>query len=182
MVGIVDPVILGLYWPGALTVGNKLCDGPPLGDTEERKMGRALFGLIKGLIVGGGLGYCLLKLGNPDNVLVYIICGLVGAVVGVLCGQPPWRAETFWTPIIKMVFGFGVGAGLYALGHRYMPNLFVTVQGFADSVPLRSGALLATAIGGLYGLFVEVDDGGSTAQTAAKRKALPSVDLNDLEQ
>ena len=49
-------------------------------------------------------------------------------------------------------------------------------------MPLRSGALLATAIGGLYGLFVEVDDGGSTAQTAAKRKALPSVDLNDLEQ
>lgn len=144
-------------------------------------MGRALLGLIKGLIVGGGLGYALLKLGNPDNVLVYIICGLVGAVVGVLCGRPPWRAETFWTPIIKMVFGFGVGAGLYALGHRYMPNLFISVQGFADSVPLRSGAILATAIGALYGLFVEVDDGGSAAPNAAKRKALPSADLSDLD-
>ncbi len=144
-------------------------------------MGRALLGLIKGLIVGGGLGYALLKLGNPDNVLVYIICGLVGAVVGVLCGRPPWRAETFWTPIIKMVFGFGVGAGLYALGHRYMPNLFISVQGFADSVPLRSGAILATAIGALYGLFVEVDDGGSAAPAAAKRKALPSADLSDLD-
>lgn len=146
-------------------------------------MGRALFGLIKGLIVGGSLGYCLLKLGNPDNVLVYLVCGLVGAVVGVLCGRPPWRAETIWTPIIKMVFGFGVGAGLYALGHRYMPNLYVSVQGFADSVPLRSGALLATTIGALYGLFVEVDDGGSSSNQASnKRKALPSVDLNDLEQ
>lgn len=144
-------------------------------------MGRALLGLIKGLIVGGGLGYALLKLGNPDNVLVYIICGLVGAVVGVLCGRPPWRAETFWTPIIKMVFGFGVGAGLYALGHRYMPNLFISVQGFADSVPLRSGAILATAIGALYGLFVEVDDGGSATPAAAKRKALPSADLSDLD-
>ena len=148
---------------------------------EEVKMGRVLLGLLKGLIVGGGLGYGLLKLGNPDNVLVYIVCGLVGAVVGVICGQPPWRAETFWTPIIKMVFGFGVGAGLYALGHRYMPNLYVSVQGFADSVPLRSGALLATAIGALYGLFVEVDDGGSASSAARKRKALPSGDLSDLE-
>ena len=144
-------------------------------------MGRALLGLIKGLIVGGGLGYGLLKLGNPDNVLVYIICGLVGAVVGVLCGRPPWRAETFWTPIIKMVFGFGVGAGLYALGHRYVPNLYVSVQGFADSVPLRSGAILATAIGGLYGLFVEVDDGGSPSAQASKRKALPSNEISELE-
>lgn len=145
-------------------------------------MGRALLGLIKGLIVGGGMGYGLLKLGNPGGVLVYIICGLVGAVVGVLCGRAPWRAETVWTPIIKMVVGFVVGAGLYALGHRFMPNLYVTVHGFADSVPMRSGALLATAIGGLYGLFVEVDDGGGTTASVAKRKALPDVDLSELDR
>lgn len=142
-------------------------------------IGRALLGLIKGLIVGGGIGYCLLKLGNPNGVLIYLSCGLVGAVVGLLCGSAPWQAETIWTPVLKMVFGLLAGAGLYALGHRFMPGLAISVQGFAESVPLRSGAFLAVAIGGLYGLFVEVDDGGSSAARKAKPKALPEADVSD---
>jgi hypothetical protein len=142
-------------------------------------IGRALLGVIKGLIVGGGIGYCLLKLGNPGGFMVYLACGIVGAVVGLLCGKAPWQAETIWTPVLKMVFGLCVGAGLYGLGHRFMPGLALTVQGVADVVPLRSGAFLAVAIGGLYGLFVEVDDGGSAQPKKAKQKALPDPDLND---
>ena len=143
-------------------------------------IGRALLGLIKGLIVGGGIGYCLLKLGNPNGVLIYLSCGLVGAVVGLLCGRAPWQAETIWTPVLKMVFGLLAGAGLYALGHRFMPGLAISVQGFAESVPLRSGAFLALAIGGLYGLFVEVDDGGQgAAARRAKAKALPEADVSE---
>lgn len=142
-------------------------------------MGRALLGLIKGLIIGGGIGFCLLKLGNPGGVLVYLCCGIVGAVVGLLCGRAPWHAETIWTPVLKMVFGLGVGAGLYALGHRFVPaGLAVSVQGLADSVSLGSGAVLAPAIGGLYGLFVEVDDGGGTNKLPprAAAKALPELE------
>lgn len=147
-------------------------------------IGRALLGLIKGLIVGGGIGYCLLKLGNPSGVLVYLSCGLVGAVVGLLCGRAPWQAETIWTPILKMSFGLAMGAGLYAIGHRFMPGLSLTIQGVADTVPLRSGGFLAVAIGGIYGMFVEVDDGGSTAPARRpKPKALPQAqaeaELND---
>lgn len=141
-------------------------------------IGRALLGLIKGLIVGGGIGYCLLKLGNPNGILIYLCCGLVGAVVGLLCGRAPWQAETIWTPVLKMVFGLAAGTGLYALGHRFMPGLAVSVQGFAEMVPLRSGAFLAVAIGGLYGMFVEIDDGGGAARKA-KPKALPEAELND---
>lgn len=147
-------------------------------------IGRALLGLIKGLIVGGGIGYCLLKLGNPTGFLVYLACGLVGAVVGLLCGRAPWRAETIWTPVLKMVFGLGVGASLYALGHRFIPGLSVTVQGLTEAVPLSSGAVLSVAIGGLYGLFVEVDDGGSIApankgRTKPQSLKAAEVDLND---
>jgi hypothetical protein len=143
-------------------------------------IGRALLGLIKGLVVGGGIGYCLLKLGNPNGVLIYLCCGLVGAVVGLLCGRAPWQAETIWTPILKVVFGLLAGAGLYALGHRFMPSLAVSVQGFAEMVPLKSGAFLALAIGGLYGMFVEIDDGGAgAAARKAKQKALPEADLSD---
>ena len=44
---------------------------------------------------------------------------------------------------------------------------------------MSAGAFLAVAIGGLYGLFVEVDDGGGSAARKAKPKALPEADLAD---
>jgi hypothetical protein len=141
-------------------------------------MGRALLGLIKGALIGGGIGYCLLKLGNPSGVLVYLCCGIVGAVVGLLCGRAPWHAETIWTPILKVIFGFGIGAGLYALGHRFAPGMTLTIQGFTEPTSLRSGATLAPIIGMLYGLFVEVDDGatGTTTSSKGRVKALPDGD------
>lgn len=141
-------------------------------------MGRALLGLIKGALIGGGIGYCLLKLGNPANVLVYLCCGIVGAVVGLLCGRAPWHAETIWTPILKVLFGFGIGAGLYALGHRFAPAMTLPLPMLAEKTTLQSGATLAPLIGMLYGLFVEVDDGATTAAAPSKSrmKALPDAD------
>lgn len=140
-------------------------------------MGRALLGLIKGALIGGGIGYCLLKLGNPSGFLVYLCCGIVGAVVGLLCGRAPWHAETIWTPILKVIFGFGIGAGLYALGHRFAPGMSLTIQGFTEPTSLRSGATLAPIIGMLYGLFVEFDDGATAATPGKGRvKALPDAD------
>lgn len=137
-------------------------------------MGRALLGLIKGALVGGGIGFCLMKLGNPTGVLVYLCCGIVGAVVGLLCGRAPWSAETIWTPILKVLFGFGAGVGLYALGSRFLPGLSVTIHGFTGPLALRSGAVLAPLIGVLYGMFVEVDDGASPALPSRPRlKELP---------
>ncbi len=143
-------------------------------------LGRALFGLIKGLLVGGGIGYCLLKLGNPSGMLVYLSCGIIGAVVGLLCGRAPWRAETIWTPILKALFGLGAGVGLYALGHRFLPaTTAIAISGLTPSVPLQSGAFLAVAIGGLYGMFVELDDGGNAPAAKPRAKALLETDLND---
>ncbi len=139
-------------------------------------MGRALLGLIKGALIGGGIGYCLLKLGNPANVLVYLCCGIVGAVVGLLCGRAPWHAETIWTPILKVLFGFGIGAGLYALGHRFAPGMNLPLPMLAETTSLRSGATLAPIIGMLYGLFVEVDDGATGAAPKSRVKALPDGD------
>ena len=139
-------------------------------------MGRALLGLIKGALIGGAIGYCLLKLGNPSGLLVYLCCGIVGAVVGILCGRAPWRAETIWTPVLKVLFGFGIGAGLYAIGHRFAPGMSLTIQGFTEPTSLRSGATLAPVIGILYGIFVEVDDGATADANKARIKALPDGD------
>ena len=94
-------------------------------------MGRALVGLVKGILIGGGIGFALLKLHNPQGILAFLFCALLGALVGVVCGQAPWKAATLWTPILKMVFGAAVGAGLYAVGHRFMPSMSISIDGVA---------------------------------------------------
>ena len=138
-------------------------------------MGRALLGLVKGFLIGGGIGFALLKLGNPQGILAFLFCALLGAVVGLICGQAPWRAATLWTPILKMVFGAAIGVGLYAVGHRFMPGMSISVDGLASKLSLQSATVLAPIIGALYGLFVEFDDGGADSQSAHAKKSLPDI-------
>lgn len=141
-------------------------------------MGRALLGLIKGVLVGGGIGFALLKLGSPAGILAYLFCALLGATVGVVCGKAPWKAATLWTPILKMVFGAAIGVGLYAVGHRFMPALSLSIDGMANKLSIQSATVLAPIIGALYGLFVELDDGGADSPSAPAKKSLPAKDLD----
>ena len=62
---------------------------------------RLILGLIKGLIVGGAAAYGALTLGLVTSFFTMIACILTGAVVGVVAGKAPWRAETLWTPAVK---------------------------------------------------------------------------------
>lgn len=133
---------------------------------------RVIVGLIKGLIVGGAAGYGLLRLGWTSAALAYVACAVVGAVVGVVAGRAPWKAETIWTPVLKLVVGAVVGVGLAALGLHFGPPSEVFVKPLhagLDTVPFRSGIILAPIIGVLYGIFVEWDDG------ASKKSAPPSA-------
>lgn len=146
-------------------------------------MGRALLGLIKGLILGGAMGYALLRTGLGQGLLAYLACGVLGATVGLVCGKAPWRAETIWTPVLKMIFGLLAGTGLYALGHRFAPELAVgklipVLPPALAGLTLNSGVALAPAIGMLYGAFVEIDDGGSDRErleSGRPAKALPKT-------
>jgi len=124
---------------------------------------RVIVGLLKGAVIGGGVGYLLLRFGWPSTVLAYLACAAVGAVVGVVAGRAPWRAETIWTPVIKMVVGSLVGVGLCALGLKLLPDFTVHVKQLGDlgELHLHSAPVLAPLIGMLYGIFVEVDDGGN---------------------
>lgn len=124
---------------------------------------RVIVGLVKGVIVGGAVGYGILRLGWTSAALAYLACAVVGAVVGVVAGRAPWKAETIWTPVLKMVVGAGIGVGLAALGLHFGPAADINVKALhtgLDAVPFRSGPILAPVIGALYGIFVEVDDGG----------------------
>ena len=133
---------------------------------------RVIIGLVKGLIVGGGVGYGLLRLGWTSAALAYVACAIVGAVVGVVAGRAPWKAETIWTPVLKMVVGALIGVGLAALGLHFGPASEVFVQPLrtgVDHVPFRSGVILAPIIGVLYGVFVEWDDGGGKKDAPPKK-------------
>ncbi len=131
-------------------------------------MTRALFGFLKGLIVGGAVGVGLLFVGGYSeslaSILAYVGCAVVGALVGLICGRPFWKTETAWIPILRVSIGAILGVGLYALAHAFVPSmhLFQLPEYTNTSVTLNSGIVLAPAIGILYGLFVEIDDGGST--------------------
>jgi len=125
---------------------------------------RLIVGLVKGLIVGGLVGYGILRLGWTSTALAYVACAVVGALVGVVAGRAPWKAETIWTPVLKMVVGAGIGVGLAALGLHFGPGSEVYVRPLnagLEHVPFRSGPILAPIIGMLYGVFVEWDDGGA---------------------
>ena len=138
---------------------------------------RVIIGLIKGLIVGGGVGYGLLRLGWTSGALAYVACAIVGAVVGVVAGRAPWKAETIWTPVLKMVVGALIGVGLCALGVHFGPDSEVFVKPLhtgLEHVPFRSGPILSPIIGVLYGIFVEIDDGGSKKEAAADDKRPPA--------
>jgi hypothetical protein len=135
---------------------------------------RIIVGLIKGAVVGGGVGYGLLRLGWTSAAFAYLACAVVGALVGVVAGRAPWKAETIWTPALKMIVGAGIGVGLAALGLHFFPDSEVTVKPLhaaLEQVPLRSGPILAPLIGVLYGAFIEWDDGGVERVKAKKEEA-----------
>jgi hypothetical protein len=129
---------------------------------------RVLIGLIKGAIVGGALGYGAWYLGWTGGVVAYLACALAGALVGVIAGRAPWRAETIWTPVIKMVVGAIIGAGLCFVGFRFLPDPQFKVAGV--ELGLHSAIVLAPAIALLYGIFVEVDDGKSEKPAKEEEK------------
>jgi len=134
---------------------------------------RVIIGLVKGLIVGAGVGYGLLRLGWTSGALAYVACAVVGALVGVVAGRAPWKAETIWTPVLKMIVGAGIGVGLCALGTHFGPDSEVYVkplQTGLEHVPFRSGPILAPIIGVLYGIFVEWDDGGGKKDAPPAKK------------
>lgn len=122
---------------------------------------RLLLGLLKGGVIGGGVGYGAYALGLGGG-FHWITYGVVGALVGLLVGRPIWshlldKGSTSWTAIIKGMFGFGVGVGLYALAAKVWGGFELSLM---DETRLTHDwqFVMGGAIGALYGAFVEVDD------------------------
>jgi hypothetical protein len=135
-------------------------------------MGRVILGLLKGGLIGAAIGAGAFKLGIAGGFLALVVYAVIGGVVGMLCGRPPWRQDTFWTTALKGIFGAIVGGALYwgagkLFGGAHLA--FVTKLGAPADRPLIDiPLLLGPIIGAAWGLFVEVDDGGSANKAAAK--------------
>ena len=134
---------------------------------------RLVLGILKGAIVGAAIGYGAWKAGVGGGPLSFVVFGLVGALVGVICGKPLWRQETLFTPLLKSIFGFVVGVGLFYGARKILGGMHLALAtglGAPDRPLVEVPFLLGPLIGLVYGAFVEVDDGGK----AAAAKTAPS--------
>ena len=133
---------------------------------------RILIGLLKGGVLGAAIGYLAGRAGFASGPMTYGIYAAVGAVVGLFCGKPLWRHETLWTPLLKAIFGIGVGAGLSLVAHKFLGGVHLpiaAVPGASDHAFPDVPALLGPAIGMIYGALIELDDAGGVDAAKTKR-------------
>ncbi len=142
---------------------------------------KLLVGILKGAVIGGALGYGAHALDQStgfDNP--WIVYGLIGAIVGLFVGKPIWtlirdKESTSVIAILKSVFGFGIGCGLYALLAKvWSPD--PKMLEIAGQPVLYWPPTLGGAIGAVYGGFVELDDamGDDKSGKKPEPKKLPA--------
>jgi hypothetical protein len=136
-------------------------------------MVRLVLGLVKGAVIGGGLGYGAYRLGIGG--LGWVLYGAICFVVGMFVGRPIWshladKESTIWTAILKSLFGFGIGVGIYFLVHKAAHDPSLALGG--ETHPLTGWPyLFGGALGGVYGGWVEVDDAPPKKAPQASGKA-----------
>lgn len=167
---------------------------------------RLIIGILKGLVVGGLLGFALVKLGLGLFVggwafLAYVMAALTGIIVGLIAGKPIWAKDAKIEAGMKAFVGALLGAGLmFGLRKLNLP--------LADSVPAAFGVMtkdpqtLGTfpvtglaMIAGLLGGFYDADNtpepeavgkaadakASSTGKTVTKQRVVtPPADEEDL--
>jgi ABC-type arginine transport system permease subunit len=135
---------------------------------------RIIAGLLKGGIVGAGIGYGAFRLGLGSGGSGYLVYALVGFVVGIVCGRPLWRAETIWTPVVKGVVGAGLSCLVYFGGQKLLGRVVVPLPASlgVDALPfVKIPFVFGAVVGIVYGVLVELDDGGDSNAPAAKSSA-----------
>lgn len=138
---------------------------------------RLILGLIKGIIVGGAVGFGAYRLGM-DGGWNWLTYGVVGSLVGLLVGRPFWshlvdKNSTVVVSVLKGIVGFGIGAGLYALVAKVWGGMDITISAL-EAQPRNLydwQFLLGAGIGGLYGAWVEIDDAPAKGKEADADKA-----------
>jgi hypothetical protein len=175
--------------------------------TMKRMIGRLLIGIVKGLLVGGLLGFALtwLGLGAPVWFIAYPAAALVGVLVGLIAGKPIWAADARIEAGLKAFVGALLGVGLMFAARKWLtmevpvpldvlgvmrPSLN-EAAGASRSfgvVAITSLAMIAALLGGFY--EADNDDAGAASQKsgaagAASQKSAaggPRVALDEADE
>ena len=96
-------------------------------------LARLVIGIVKGLIVGGLLGFAIAKLGfvAPGAVVAYLAAAVTGVAIGLVAGKPIWAKDARIEAGMKAVVG-----ALLATGMMYAARRWLTVE-----VPVSLGEL-----------------------------------------
>lgn len=146
-------------------------------------MVKLLLGLLKGVVLGGALGYGAYAAGL-DGGLLWPVYGFVGALVGLVAGAPLWKLitdknATSWVSVLKALFGFGVGCGLYALVAKVWGGFELTLDFLEPKARLVQHwqPVFGAAVGGFLGAFFEIDDaiGGDSSGGETKGRGAGSA-------
>jgi hypothetical protein len=168
-------------------------------------LGRLLFGLVKGLLVGGLVGLGLAKLGfaAPAAVVAYLGAAFAGVLIGLVAGKPIWAKDAKIEAGMKAFVGALLAAGLMYAARRFLTMPFPvslgelgganTSLGEAASSTGTFGGMAMTslaAVAALLGGFYEVDNDpsdseaappGSAKKTAETGKRIAAEDLGDAD-
>ena len=125
-------------------------------------MTKLLIGMLKGLVLGGAVGYGAYALGM-DGGWNWITYGVIGALTGLFVGKPLWamildKKSTTVVGMLKAVFGFGIGVGLYALVAKAWGGFQLSLLDWHQQFVWNIQPIFGGVVGALYGGFVEFDD------------------------
>jgi hypothetical protein len=152
-------------------------------------LGRLIVGIVKGLVVGGLIGFGLLQLGFAvlPAWLAYIAAAITGVVIGLIAGKPIWAKDARIEAGMKAVVGAFLGAGLMFAARKwltmYLPTTLLSQLGVmtkSDAItlgyfPITSLAAIAALLGGFYDAdnTPEPEGAAKDEQAAAGAKATP---------
>lgn len=154
-------------------------------------LGRLLIGIVKGLVVGGLLGFALVKLGMPmpGALVAYPAAAVTGIVIGLIAGKPIWAPDAKIEAGAKAIVGALLGVGLMAAARQWLmfPLPFalgdLASEGTAfGGFAMTSLAAIAALLGGFYDADNDSSAGDAKLKGGSDEKALPGKRVASAER
>ncbi|MDO9015729.1 MAG: hypothetical protein Q8S73_36105 [Deltaproteobacteria bacterium] len=157
---------------------------------------RLIIGILKGLILGGGMAvalYMLAHIGSVSGFWGYLLYGVLGAITGVVAGKPLWKPGAWIEALLRGVFGIAVGCGLYALGAVVLTGSAIDFTALLGSLPAGASTptqlyqqplIMAPMFATLYASLIELDNDGKgedAGSTKVRVARLEDIDIGEDE-
>jgi hypothetical protein len=169
-------------------------------------LARLIVGIMKGLVVGGLVGFAILKLGFAvmPGWLAYVAAAISGVLIGLIAGKPIWAKDAKIEAGMKAAVGAFLGAGLMFAARKWLtmplPSLPEALGGAQIAAAAKETGLAVTlgqfsmtslaAIAALLGGFYDADntpepegeakqDGAAASEKAAPQKRIAAPPAED---